>query len=125
MHQEFTAELNVAEYQWAQPNEEFTAFALIGNLVQPGEQTCFSIVNSTQVYFPVGMQKDWQTATFASTLFPGEIFFLVLGMACYILIFVLTAYHFIIHIMLKAPEAQFFNLSTIALLISLIFLISK
>ncbi len=107
------------------PNADFTEFVLLNTSVQPGEVTCYSLVNATDIYFPVGLQQSWETATFVSTLFPGEIFFLVMGMVWYLAIFVFTAYHFVLHILLRVPEAAFFNLSTTALLISLIFLLSK
>lgn len=115
----------MAEYRWGVPNEDFTEFVLLDTAVNPGEVTCFSLSNSTQVYFPVGLQQNWQNATFSSTLFPGEIFFLVVGMLWYLAIVVFTGYHFVLHIMLRLPDAPFFNLSTTALFISLIFLISK
>lgn len=107
------------------PNEDFTQFALLDTVVNLGELTCFSMANASQVYFPVGLQQSWQTADFVSTLFGGEIFFLVMGMVWYFVIFVFTGYHFVLHVMLRVPDAPFFNLSTTALLISLIFLISK
>jgi hypothetical protein len=122
---EFQSEIAVAEYRWAAPNEDFTEFILFDASVNLGDVTCFSLVNSTQVYFPVGLQQSWQNATFSSTLFPGEIFFLAMGMVWYFAILVFTAYHFVLHIMLRVPDVPFFNLSTTALFISLIFLLNR
>ena len=115
----------VYDYRWAVPNDEFTSFTLIDPATQPGEVSCYPLSNATQIYFPVGLQENWQSASFVATWFPGEIFFLVLGMVWYFTIFIFTGYHFMLHALLHAPNTIFFTLSTTALLISLIFLLSK
>jgi hypothetical protein len=114
-------------YDYAVPNEDYTQFTPLGmtDVVKPNGTFCFGLVNNSITYFPIGLQENWENAPFISTYFPAEVFYLFFGAIMYLLVLAFTMYHFAVHIRMREVGRPFFNLSTAALLILIIFLMSK
>jgi len=114
-------------FDYAVPNEDYTRFTPVGwtDIVKPNGTICFALTNNSVTYFPIGLQQDWKNALFISTYFPGEIFYLFFGAFMYLVVLAFTTFHFVVHIRMRELGRPFFNLSTVSLLILVIFLISK
>lgn len=108
------------------PNEDYTEFVPLGwtDRVAVNGTVCVTLQNTSVTYFPVGLQQNWENAAFISTFFPAQVFYLFFGAFMYLLVLLFTSYHFGVHIKLRESERPFFNLSTSALFILIIFLIS-
>jgi hypothetical protein len=124
---DFTSDLPLQLYDYAVPNEDYTQFTPLGmtDVVKPNGTFCFGLVNNSITYFPIGLQENWENAPFISTYFPAEVFYLFFGAIMYLLVLAFTMYHFAVHIRMREVGRPFFNLSTAALLILIIFLMNR
>jgi hypothetical protein len=124
---DFTSDQPLELFDYAVPNEDYTEFVPLGwtDRVTVSGTVCVALANTSATYFPIGLQQDWENAAFISTFFPAQVFYLFFGAFMYLLVLAFTTYHFAVHIKMREVGRPFFNLSTSALLILILFLINR